>query len=57
MEGNEEEEEEGWGGGGGGKEVEVVVEEEEFGSERSRKIERKTSDGRTARNYPKSEPY
>ena len=45
------------GGGGGGKEVEVVVEEEEFGSERSRKIERKTSDGRTARNYPKSEPY
>ena len=47
----------GGGGGGGGKEVEVVVEEEEFGSERSRKIERKTSDGRTARNYPKSEPY
>ena len=39
---------------GGGEEVEVVVEEEELGRERSRKIERKTSDGRTARNSRKS---
>ncbi len=50
TEGKEEEEEERVGGG---EEVEVVV-EEELGRERSRKIERKTSDGRTARNSRKS---